>query len=472
MIPLPVPSHAFVGRVAELKALERRYNGPRAVLMPVYGRRRIGKTELLLRFCAGKPTVYFMASDRLPAAQLSEFMRTAAECLGAPELAEPVAGGWERALRLVVGAAPADRKLVLVLDEFQWLCQGSPELPSVLQRLWDLQWQRGNRLMLVLCGSVIGFMEREVLGVRSPLYGRRTGDLRMEPFSFHEAAAFHPDWSLEEQARAYFVCGGIPAYLKRFEPERSVAQNIVAEFFDPDGFFQREPDYLLREELSDVKQAASILTQVGLGREAHKDIAREIDLSPSALTPHLRNLEALGYLERVTPLCPQRAPRTAVVYRIADSLLRFWFRFIEPERSALRLKPGERAFEQKIAPQWESFCGEGFERLCREALPWLYVSEGIMGRFQVGEYWKDKKVQIDVVGLRGDGWADLGECRWSAHASAPEAARELARRIEQFPADGRTIRPLLFLRRMPKSPPPKTRVLDLAQIYALPNQGS
>lgn len=434
--------------------------------MPVYGRRRVGKTELLLRFCSGKPTVYFIASDRLPTSQLSEFMRAASEWLGLSHLAEPVSGGWERALRLVVAAAPADRKLVLVMDEFQWLCQASPELPSVIQRLWDLEWQRGNRLMLVLCGSMIGFMETEVLGARSPLYGRRTGDLRVEAFGYQEAAAFHPEWSLEEQARAYFVCGGIPAYLKRLSPGHSVTQNIARELFELDGFFQREPEYLLREELTDVKQAASILVEVGLGRRAQSEIARAVGLTASALAPHLKGLVSLGYLERVVPLSAQRAPRTAVVYRIADPLLRFWFRFMEPNRSAWRMYLGERAFEQFIAPQWESFCGDGFERLCREALPWLYVSEGVVGRFQVGEYW-DRHVQIDVVGLRADGWGDLGECRWPARASVLDEARELASRTAKFPAGGRTIRRLLFVHSKPKSPPPGTRVLDLADLYAL-----
>jgi uncharacterized protein len=464
-MPLPVPITDFVGREAELRALERRYSSSRSGFIPVYGRRRIGKTELLLRFCSGKPTVYFIAGDRLATPQLDDFMRAAAEWLRAPHLAEPVSGGWERALQLVVTAAPSDRKLVLVLDEFQWLCQASPELPSVIQRLWDLDWQRGNRVMLVLCGSIIGFMEREVLGARSPLHGRRTADLRMEPFGYQAAAAFHPDWSVEEQARAYFVCGGIPAYLRRLEPGRSVVQNLAQELFEIDGYFQREPDYLLREELTEVRQAASILEAIGRGRSAQGEIARSVGLSPSALSPHLKQLVSLGYLERVTPLSDKRPPRTAVVYRISDPFLRFWFRFMEPSRSAQRLYTGERAFEQLVAPQWEAFCGDGFERLCREALPWFYKSEGLTGRFEVGEYW-DPGVQIDVVGLRADGWADLGECRWPHKASASDAARELAARATRFPAGERTLRRLLFLRRKPQVSS-GVHTQDLADLYAL-----
>src|SRR5581483_7061838 len=299
-------SSGFIGRRSELTALERRYTSSGPELIPLYGRRRVGKTELLLRFASGKPTIYFTASDKLKTPQIVDFMRAAAEWLGAPQLAEAAPVTWEAALRLAVAAAPKSKKLLLILDEFQWLCQSSPEIPSVIQRLWDQEWQRSGALMLVLCGSFIGFMEREVLGARSPLHGRRTADLRLEPFGFQEAAEFHPHWSLEERARAYFVCGGIPAYLRRFSSGRSVTQNIAAEFFEVDAFFQREPEFLLREELAEVKQAASVLEAIALGRRAQSDIARAAGLTTSALAPHLKNLVSLGYLERVFPLSARR----------------------------------------------------------------------------------------------------------------------------------------------------------------------
>jgi hypothetical protein len=459
-----IHSPDFIGRHSELKVLEQRYSSRRSELVPVYGRRRVGKTELLLRFAAGKPAVLFIASDKLRTPQIADFMRAAAEWLAAPHLAESSPVTWESALRLVVASAPRQHKLLLVLDEFQWLCQSSPELPSVLQRLWDLEWQRGNGLMVILCGSLIGFMEREVLGARSPLHGRRTADLRLEPFPFREAAAFHPDWSTEEQARAYFVCGGVPAYLKRFEQGRSVAQNIAREFFEIDGFFQREPDFLLREELTEVKQAASVLEAVALGRRAQSEIARAVGLTASALAPHLKTLVSLGYLERVFPLSSKRPPRTSVVYRMADPLLRFWFRFVEPHWGTLRRYSPERAFELIVAPQWDAFCGEGFERMCREALPLLYEEEGVVGRFDVGEYW-DRAVQIDVVGLRADGWADLGECRWQGRAGAAQVARELAMRVTHFPGGSRTIRQIVFVRKRAKSEQLATPVYDLAALY-------
>jgi AAA+ ATPase superfamily predicted ATPase len=244
----------------------------------------------------------------------------------------------------------------------------------------------------------------------------------------------------------------------------SVAQTIAQEFFEIDGFFQREPDFLLREELAEVKQAASILEAIALGRRSQSDVARAVGLTASALAPHLKNLVSLGYLERVFPLSARAPPRTSVVYRIADPMLRFWFRFLEPNWSSMRRYSSDRAFEQFVAPQWEAFCGEGFERLCREALPGIYSNEHVSGRVDVGEYW-DRNVQIDVVGLRDDGWVDLGECRWIGRTRLSSIARELAVRIGHFPGDNRTVRQLVFVRNRTASIPNGVVVHDLQSLY-------
>lgn len=456
---------SFVGRSAELAALKRHYTHRRSTIVPVYGRRRVGKTELLLKFVAGKPAVYFSASQKLRSPQIADLMRAAAAAFRADALAEAAPPNWEVALKLVMGAAPKGKKLVLVLDEFQWLCESSPELPSVLQRLWDLEWQRSNDLMLILCGSFIGFMEREVLGSKSPLYGRRAADLKVEPFGFREAADFHPRWSREEQARAYFVCGGIPAYLQRFHQHKSMMQNIAAEFFELDAFFQREPEFLLREELAEIKQAASVLEAIALGRRTQGDIARAVGLTTNALAAHLKNLVALGYVERIAPLSPKPPPRTAIVYRVADPLLRFWYRYVEPNASLLRRINPERAAELLVVPQWDAFCGEGFERLCREALPLLYDAEKMVGRFEVGEYW-DKTTQIDVVGVRADGWVDVGECKWGARESLAAAARDLKKRATRYPAEGRSLRHHLFVRRASRAESREFELHTLGELYA------
>lgn len=229
------------------------------MLLPVYGRRRVGKSELLVHFCEGKPAVYYAATQGTAALQLRSFLACAADALGEPLLGHASVSGWEQALELVMDAFPKGRRQIVVLDEFQWLCESSPELPSVLQKLWDHRWQHEQRPYLVLCGSYIGFMEREVLGSKSPLFGRRTGQLLLQPFSFLEAREFHPRWSVEDQARAWFICGGVPAYLKAFWEGQSLEQNIVANFLDIDGALAREAEFLMREELRDVGSYLSLI---------------------------------------------------------------------------------------------------------------------------------------------------------------------------------------------------------------------
>ena len=204
---------------------------------------------------------------------------------------------WEQALKLVMSQVPRGQRLVLVLDEFQWLCESAPELPSVLQKLWDHQWQHEKGPFVVLCGSYLGFMEREVLGHKSPLFGRRTGQLKLEPFGFSEAAGFHPQWSLEDQARTYFICGGVPTYLKAFLPDRSVEQNIIGAFLEVDAPLMREAEFLLREELRDVASYTTVIEAMAVGHATPTAISNYAVIAVSRLMYFLGTLQELGYTD-------------------------------------------------------------------------------------------------------------------------------------------------------------------------------
>ncbi len=367
----------FVGRVAELAALERQHRREGPVLLPVYGRRRVGKSELLVHFCSGRPAIYFAATQGTAAQQLRSFMTCAAEALGQPLLAHAEVPGWERALELTMQAFPKAKRQIVVLDEFQWLCESSPDLPSVLQKLWDQRWQHEQRPYLVLCGSYIGFMEREVLGSKSPLFGRRSGQILLEPFGFLEAADFHPSWSQEDQARAWFICGGVPAYLKTFWAQASIEQNIVSNFLDVEGALLREADFLLREELRDVGSYTTVIEAIAQGHFTPTTIAQYAALPTPKLMYFLGNLLRLGYVEKRLPLVPGRPSAKLVRYAISDPLLKFWFRFVAPNFSAIRRGPPEDAFAHHVKPHLESFFGAGFEALCREALPLLLAQERV-----------------------------------------------------------------------------------------------
>jgi uncharacterized protein len=435
----------FIGRAAELALLEEQHAGPGGALVPVYGRRRVGKSELILRFLRGKRAVYHVGKTAPGSLQLKEFLADAARILDEPLLAHLPPDDWRAAL-MAVGQKAQGKTLILAFDEFQWLAGASPELPSVLQELWDRSWRKTSGLMVILCGSYVGFMEREVLGKKSPLFGRRTAQIHLRPFAFREAAAFHPSYSRTDQALTYFVCGGVPLYLRHFDSHRSVEGNLGSVILDEFGPLAREPDFLLREELREVESYYAVLWAVAEGRRTVKEIAVASGLPERSLPYYLQQLCELGYVARSYPLSGVEAANRHVRFVLEDPLLRFWFRFVFPNQSLIQQLGVGKALREHIKPLLPAYFGACFERLCRETLGRIYEKEGIAAGFQVGEYW-DKKTQIDVVGMRDDGWVDLGECKWGHLRSVGALAQELETKVASFPNPANaTIGRRLFVR--------------------------
>lgn len=422
----------FIGRERELRVLEEAWEASRSGFIPIYGRRRVGKSELIIQFLRDKTALYYLGKKAPAGLQIREFLETAASVLEEPLLATYPASGWSDAIDAVMARRPAERRIALVLDEFQWIVKASPELPSILQEKWDRGWQHSGDVLLIVCGSYVGFMEREVLGRKSPLFGRRTAQILLRPFDYREAARFHRRYSLVDRARTYFVCGGIPFYLRLFSDRRSFEMNLAAQVLDEYAALYREPDFLLREELREVESYYAVLLAVAGGHTAAGDIARVSEIAPGSLPYYLKQLLELGYLARRYPLTGEGKNPQSVRYDLGDPLLRFWFRFVFPEQSQVRRLGPERALRQRVKPHLDAYLGHCFERLCREALPWLYVREGVDAAFEIGEYWS-QETQVDVVGLRADNWTDLGECKWGTVRSATAVERELEKKTKLYP---------------------------------------
>ena len=460
----------FIGRAEELNLLGRALASPRSEFIPVYGRRRVGKSELILRFMAGKPGIYHLGQRSPAPLHVREFLVEAARALAMPLLAELRTDDWRSALLTVVeqwGLAHPGEKLILALDEFQWTAAASPDLPSTLQQCWDRHWKDAGNLMLLLCGSYLGFMEREVLGSSSPLFGRRTAQIQLRPFGYLEAAEFHPRWSPTDQAKAYFLVGGLPQYLLCLDDARSVEQNIRQSLLDEFSPLFHEPTFLLREELREIAPYQAVLFAVASGEGAAAAIATATGLPERNLHYYLQQLSGLGYLRRRYPLDSKRANPKRVRFGIDDPLLRFWFRFVFPNMSLVRSGGPTRAFAERIKPHLPAWYGDGFERLCREALPLIYADEGIIAGFEVGEYW-GASAQIDVVGRRDDNWTDLGECKWGAVRSHRALEAELERKVAGFPnRSGASLGRRYFLRRKPAVKEGTQGWHSLEDLYAL-----
>lgn len=436
----------FIGRDKELALLDAAHRSDRSAFIPIYGRRRVGKSELILHFLRDRSGIYFLGKKAQAGLQIREFLSEAAVVLGEPLLATFPAEGWMAALDAVVERWGDRGKLVLAFDEFQWTAESSPELPSVLQDCWDRRWKGRGNVMLILCGSYIGFMEREVLGKRSPLFGRRTAQILLQPFGYREAALFHPGASATDRAEIYFICGGIPLYLQCFTKGRSVEQSIAASLLHEFAPLYREPDFLLREELREIESYYAILLAMASGAPTSREIARRTGIGERGLHYYLKQLLELGYVARRYPLTGGKPVARHVRYYLDDALLRFWFRYIYPNASFILQMGAERAIADRIRPDLESYFGLCFERLCREALPVLYAQEGVSTGFEVGEYW-DKTTQIDVVGLRDDRFTDLGECKWGVVRSRKGLEDDLEAKVARYPNPrGATIGRRIFTR--------------------------
>ncbi len=456
----------FVGRQRELDFLTAEYEADRGSFVPIYGRRRVGKSQLLVEFLESRDGMYFLGTQSPPELQLREFMVAAAAALDEPLVAEITPNSWKHALATVASRWRGPGKFAIILDEFQWTATASPELQSVLQGLWDQSWRDGN-IMLVLCGSYIGFMTREVLGSESPLFGRRTGQIHLKPFGYLEARDFHPELSVADCARIRFVCGGIPAYLRLFSPNRSFSQNIREQILGKFAPLHGEVDFLLREELREVTHYHAILMVLARGSRPLREIAKQTNIASGSLPYYLNQLVELGYLRRRHPVDGRPPVKRHVRYALEDPLLRFWFRFVFGNQSLLAQSGPDALWTQRIQPDLESWCGSGFEVLCREALPHIYRKERVLANIEIGEYWS-KKVQIDVVGARDDSWIDLGECKWGRVNSAPRLVDELRSKRARFPnPTGASIGLRAFVRDGPAQDEGGVQWHDLEGLYSL-----
>jgi len=411
----------FVDRERELGLLERCFASGEAELVVLYGRRRVGKTELLAKFCEGKRHIFFVADldvEPMLRARLSAAINT--RLLGS-ETASAVYPSWEALFQVVARHAQAE-PLVVVLDEFNYLLAAHPPLASVLQRLWDSDL-RHTQLKLVLCGSHIGMMESEVLGYQAPLYGRRTAQYLLDPLAFADARAFFAHLDEVDRVRAYAVLGGTPAYLRLIQPGQSVEDLIVDKILTRGTFLYDEVRLLLQQELREPRNYFAILEAIAGGRARLNEIKQATGLE--GISSYLSTLIALQIVERVVPVTeaqPHKSRRG--LYRLRDPFFRFWLRFVHPNRSVLEQGDAQTVYDAHVAPQLDTFTGPIFEQVCEQHL-WRAGSAGTLPfrPQRIGSWWAANQ-EVDLVAL-ADGLALVGECKWSSRPIGVDVLRHL-----------------------------------------------
>ncbi len=421
----------FIGREAELKFLEDKYQEGRGQLIVLYGRRRVGKTETLREFCKGKPHVFYSCTQSTDKVQLVKFSQLMLkEDIPARDYITEFAD-WEKAFHAILDLPYGDSKKLIVIDEFPYMCKGNDSIPSILQNLWDSELKDAN-VMVILCGSAMSFIEKELLAEKNPLYGRATGIYKMEAMGFYDAARFFPDYSPRDKVLTYAVLGGIPHYLNQFDPKKSLGENIKRNILTKGSVLYSEVDFLLHQELRETPIYNSIIEAVALGNTKLSDISQKAMIdSTSKTSVYLRNLIELGIVERefsVDVKLKEKVNASRGAYCLTDNFFRFWYTFGFANFSQLEGGDVDGVYEYVVEPALHEFSSFIFEDVCKEfvkeqqkrnALPFRYSK---MGRWFGKTTIRDKhaatglrtaETEIDLLAIdREEKNYLVGECKF------------------------------------------------------------
>ena len=360
----------FVGRSRELNKLNALYNSNQFEFVVFYGRRRVGKTTLINEFTEQKKSIYYMAVEGTKKENLAGLSKTFLQ-----ESLAPLSqfNDYEDLLLYIDQLALSGERYIVAIDEFPYLAASYPAISSLLQKHIDHCWKNSN-LFLILCGSSMSFMEEQVLGYKSPLYGRRTAQFKIHPFTFFEARQMLSSFAPEDQAILYGATGGIPEYLSRINRYLSLERNLIDLFFDESGRLFEEPVNLLKQELREPATYHSIISAIAGGASRLNEIAGKTGLETSGCSNQITSLIALGIIRKETPVTESATSRKTI-YRLEDSMFLFWYRFVRPNISGITRGIGETIYRQMVEPNINDFMGHIFEDICIQYLyhPHVYA---------------------------------------------------------------------------------------------------
>jgi len=382
----------FINRKTELDLLEERRNEGKAEFIVVYGRRRVGKTALLTEFLRRNGGIYLLARETSEAENLKRFSQRLAEHFNDEFLVKNPFQSWDAFFEYL--AQKNGERLALVIDEFPYLVKGNPAVPSILQEYWDLKLSK-SRVYLVICGSSISMMEK-LLGYKSPIYGRRTAQLKVSPLGFFEARAFLPRYPLEDFVKAYGILGGTPAYLLEFEDSKSIEENLRS-YFRPDSFLYSDARFVLMEELDEPRNYFAVMEAIARGKTTLGEIMNETGLERGTVAKYISILTDLGFVRREVPVTASRKSRKGRYY-IADPYFAFWFRYVHPNVDLIETGQGDFLVEL-VMKDLNEYLGWVFEEIAREFLTGLNKKGKLPFRFtKIGRWWH-RNEEIDLVAL-------------------------------------------------------------------------
>lgn len=402
----------FVDREMEMETLQSEYEREGSALVILYGRRRVGKTTLISEFIKDKHALFFLCSEESEAQNRTAFKEKAAEFADNDLLRSADVKNWDVLFKAIMDA-PHETKPIIVIDEFQYLGKANPAFPSIFQRIWE-EILKDRSVMVILCGSLISMMESQTLAYDSPLYGRRTAQIRMKQIPFAYYHEFFPEKSRKELIESYAITGGVPKYIELFSESKDIYAAIQKCILNRSGYLYDEPHFLLQQEVSEVGSYFSILRAIAAGNTKLSAIASVLEVKPTSLTKYLKTLIDMDILEREVPVTEDKPEKSKKgLYKIKDNYLRFWFAFVYPNMSFIE-SGHSRIVMNKIRKNLvDNHIAYVYEDVCRERMWDLNAEEAWGFHFsKIGRYW-DGNTEIDIAAIDPEGKnLILGECKY------------------------------------------------------------
>jgi AAA+ ATPase superfamily predicted ATPase len=390
----------FINRERELAALNEQYASDGASFMVIYGRRRVGKTTLIKEFIQDKRALYFLANEENETISMKRFTETLSDYTGQENLKNASFYNWRNLFDVFLKYDQNEKKL-LIFDELPYLVNANPAFPSILQLVWD-QWFQNHNIMLILCGSLINMMEKYTLNYSSPLYGRRTGQIKLKQIDFLHYDKFFENMPYRDLVEHYAVTGGIPKYIELFDGQKNLFDEIQRLMLSPEGLLFEEPEFLLRREVEEIGSYFSIIKSIAAGNRKPGKISTDIGVKQTSLPKYLKTLIDLDILEREVPVTENNPEKSKMsLYQIKDNFIRFWFRFVYPERGRLELGQSDYVLERIKANFIDNHVAHIYENVCRSEL-WRLALEGEVRFNKLGRWWNSKE-EIDIVALDSTG---------------------------------------------------------------------
>jgi len=475
-----VEGEPFLDRDWELGWLQGAWESGTAEFRILYGRRRVGKSALLDEFARGKRCIVYQAVEGTTADQLRDLTSAILACEPDPVLREAPLPNWEAALQQFNRMA-SNGRLLVILDEYQYAAMADRTLASRIQRWWSREAAK-LPICLVLCGSYIRFFEENVLN--GPAYGRHTGFIQLHPLSYREAGLFLPGWSAEDRIRAFAVTGGMPHYLRQLDPHGSLAWNIAHNVLERGAVLYQEAELVVREELREPRVYYSILRAISDGCTEASKISDRVQLAPRTnIAPYLQTLRDLGFVDNREAVVGRTMRRG--IWILADPYLRFWFRFVLPNKQQLDTGHDvERFYRTAVAPRLDDFVSKPiFEDICRAWVGQQIALGAWPGVTKVGSWWgpmpkplpdnrrNQVEAEIAVVAAAGDQVVLAGEAKWTNKPVGFDVLNHLRSVVDNLPGADASTQLMLFGRRFePRlgaaAEAEGIRLITPAQLYA------